>query len=346
MTQHNNILIRNIYYMLSYAFQALRERNYEHIDKEDFEYIEDMFAEILVRAVSQQLKQGLYRQYTTYIEDLSTLKGKLDIPGTIRNKINCQPRLTCEIDNLSADNIYNQIVKTTLHLLLKSPEVKDKRKVAIRRQIPYFANIQTVEARSIRWNALTIHRNNYAYHWLMYICYFVINKFILSTEQGDVRVLAYTEDLLHKLYEKFVLSYFQKHHPDLRPTSEQIAWAITGEQSSFLPRMQSDIMLHNGNDVFIIDTKFYGSIMQRQFDKATFRNNNLYQIFTYVVNKAYQTNGCVKGMLLYAETVGEKFDNVQQMISGHEIMIRTLDLNCEFKCIKSELDNIANIIRY
>ena len=128
MIKHNNILIRNIYYMLSYAFQALKERNYEHVDKEDFEHVDDMFAEILVRAVSQQLKQGLFRQYITQTEELSTLRGKLNLTETIKNKIKSQQILTCEVDNLSPDNLYNQILKTTMHHLLKSDNVKKERK--------------------------------------------------------------------------------------------------------------------------------------------------------------------------------------------------------------------------
>ena len=52
MDSKNTIQIRNIYHMLSYAFQELRKNNYENITKEDFEHILDIFAEILYRGVS------------------------------------------------------------------------------------------------------------------------------------------------------------------------------------------------------------------------------------------------------------------------------------------------------
>ena len=57
MINDKGILIRNIYYMLSYAFQELKRRNYEDIDKEDFERVQDLFAEILYKGMSMQLKQ-------------------------------------------------------------------------------------------------------------------------------------------------------------------------------------------------------------------------------------------------------------------------------------------------
>ena len=63
MINDKGILIRNIYYMLSYAFQELRKNNYDEISKEDFEHIQDLFAEILFKGISYQLKQGLYREY-------------------------------------------------------------------------------------------------------------------------------------------------------------------------------------------------------------------------------------------------------------------------------------------
>ena len=63
MTIDNGIFIRNIYYMLSYAFQELRRNNYADIAGEDFNNVHDLFAEILVHSVSFQLKQGLHKEY-------------------------------------------------------------------------------------------------------------------------------------------------------------------------------------------------------------------------------------------------------------------------------------------
>ena len=67
MTEDKGILIRNIYYMLAYAFQELRKNNYAEVDKEDFDDIYDLFAELLARGISYQLKQGLYKEYISSI---------------------------------------------------------------------------------------------------------------------------------------------------------------------------------------------------------------------------------------------------------------------------------------
>ena len=72
MTSDKSIFIQNIYYMLTYAFQVLRHDNYAEIATEHFENIYDMFAAILGKGVSKQLKQGLYKEYVLHEDNLST----------------------------------------------------------------------------------------------------------------------------------------------------------------------------------------------------------------------------------------------------------------------------------
>lgn len=87
MTSDKGILIQNIYYMLTYAFQVLKQENYKEVAAEEFERIQDLFAAILARGISGQLKQGLYREYVSRQETLPVLRGRLNINETIQNRI-------------------------------------------------------------------------------------------------------------------------------------------------------------------------------------------------------------------------------------------------------------------
>ena len=49
MTKDKSIFIKNIYYMLSYAFTVLRQGGYEEIATEKFENVHDLFAAILAK---------------------------------------------------------------------------------------------------------------------------------------------------------------------------------------------------------------------------------------------------------------------------------------------------------
>ena len=45
-------------FALTYAFRELKQNNYEEIAGEDFDNIQQLFAEILIKGISCQLKQG------------------------------------------------------------------------------------------------------------------------------------------------------------------------------------------------------------------------------------------------------------------------------------------------
>ena len=57
------IPVQNIYYMLSYAFQALQTQTYKNLATENFHNTAELCAAILDKGVSTQLKRGLGRDY-------------------------------------------------------------------------------------------------------------------------------------------------------------------------------------------------------------------------------------------------------------------------------------------
>ena len=62
--------------MLSYAFTTLNQGGYEDIATEEFENMHNLFAAILAKGISRQLKQGLYREYLNRKEDVADVRGK------------------------------------------------------------------------------------------------------------------------------------------------------------------------------------------------------------------------------------------------------------------------------
>lgn len=344
MTNDKGILIRNIYYMLSYAFQELKKNNYEDIAKEEFEHILDLIAEILYRGVSEQLKQGLHREYIDRHETLSTLRGRIDINGTIRNIIQHRQRLDCEYDELSENNLLNQIVKSTMLLLIRNKDVRSKRKRELRSILPFFSGVGEVSLRDIRWSTLRFQRNNRSYRMLINICHLITDGMLLTTEMGNTRMATFSDEHMNKLYERFVLNYYKRHFPMLDANADVIKWnvdEVDGVGLDLLPSMQSDITLHYGDQTLIIDTKYYGKMMQSQYDKHTIHSANMYQIFTYVKNRDKEHSGNVSGLLLYARTEEDIAPKLDATIDGNRIMVDTLDLNQEFGAIESQLKEIV-----
>ena len=345
MTKDKSILIKNIYYMLSYAFQTLNKSEYEDVAVEEFEDMHNLLAAILAKGIGFQLKQGLYREYINRQENLSVMRGKINMPGTIRNRMARKQILACEFDELSENNLLNQVLKTTVMLLLRHGSVKPEYKDDLKKKMLFFSNVDTVEPTSIRWSSIRFQRNNQNYRMLLSICQLVIEGMLLTTDKGDYRLATFLdEQRMCHLYEKFILEYYTKHYPKLSVSASQIPWSLDDGIGTMLPVMQSDIHLRKGNTVLIIDAKYYSHTMQTQFDKHTVHSNNMYQIFTYVKNRDYQfgeEDHKVSGMLLYAKTDEEiQPDNVYQM-HGNQITVRTLDLNLPFAEIAGQLDGIV-----
>lgn len=181
---------------------------------------------------------------------------------------------------------------------------------------------------------------------LMNICYFVLDGMIQTTEKGSYQMAAFSDDHMARLYEKFVLEYYKRHHSYLSEArAAQVKWNLDADTDEsmirFLPVMQTDIFLRLKEQILIIDTKYYGKTMQVQFDKATLHSGNVYQIFTYVKNQDTAGSGNVSGLLLYAKPEEAITPDCSFVMGGNKISVKTLDLNTEFRLIAAQLDSIA-----
>ncbi len=345
MTNDKSILINNIYHMLSYAFQNLSQSIYDDVAIESFDEMYDLLAAILAKGIGLQLKQGLYREYINRQEELSVLRGKINMSGTIKNQLVHKRVLTCDFDDLSENNLFNQIIKTTVSLLLRNDTVKSKYKDDLKKKMLFFSNIEFLEPTSIRWSSIRFQRNNQTYRMLISICQLILEGMLMTTDTGEYRLASFLDEQhMCRLYEKFILEYYNRHYPELKVSASQIPWSVDDGVRTMLPMMQSDIHLQKDNTVLIIDAKYYSHTTQVQYDKHTLHSNNMYQIFTYVKNRDYEfgeEEHTVSGMLLYAKTEEEvQPDHVYQM-HGNQITVRTLDLNLPFVDIAGQLNQIA-----
>jgi 5-methylcytosine-specific restriction enzyme subunit McrC len=244
------------------------------------------------------------------------------------------------------NNIFNQILKTTVSILVRDSGVKPSRKVDLKKVLLFFHDVDVIEPSMIRWDRLMYQQNNKNYEMLMNVCYFILDGMLQTTDKGNYKMVAFSDEHMHRLYEKFVLEYYKRHHSYLSEVkASQVKWNISKntEESMirFLPMMQTDIFLRYADQILIIDTKYYGHTMQMQYDKATLHSRNMYQIFTYVKNQDVANTGNVSGMLLYAKTEEAITPDCSFVMGGNKISVKTLNLNKEFKLIAAQLDKIA-----
>ena len=337
------IPIRNIYYMLSYAFQVLSEQGYKNIETEQFDNVAELCAAILSKGVSLQLKRGLGREYIEDTESLSSVRGRIEISESIKTRSLLKRQLICSYDDFSENSYMNRIIKTTMELLLRA-DIAKTRKKELRKLLVYFGNVGLLDVHTINWK-IQYNRNNQTYRMLISICYLVIKGLLQTNSDGATKLMDFMdEQRMCRLYEKFILEYYRKEFPKITVNASQIPWALDDGMSDMLPVMQTDIMLSCGSRVLIIDAKYYAHTTQTQFDIHTLHSANLYQIFTYVKNKEAELANMpheVSGMLLYARTDEAVQPNNSYQMSGNKISVRTLDLNQPFSAISDQLNAIV-----
>ncbi len=337
------IPVQNVYYMLAYAFQVLNEDGYRNVATEQFNNVAELCAAILTKGVSLQLKRGLGRDYISETETLSGLRGKIDITESIKTQTTLRRQMVCTYDEFSVNTYMNRIIKTTMLKLLHA-DIDKSRKKEIRKLLVFFDEVQELDVHTINWNQ-QYSRNNQTYRMLISICYLVLKGLLQTTTDGSTKLMQFVdEQRMCRLYEKFILGYYRKEHPEITANASQIPWQLDNDFSDMLPVMQTDIMLSRGTKILIIDAKYYEHTTQTQYDKHTLHSNNLYQIFTYVKNKEYELRDKqheVAGMLLYAKTEEEIQPDQKYKMSGNRISVRTLDLNLSFAEIRNQLDGIV-----
>ena len=331
--------------MLAYALPALAGRGYTKIASEKFEHIHDLMATILTVGLTRLYKRGLHRDYITISDNLTTMRGQLNIAETIRNKILLRHKLACNFDDFSDNNPSNQILKTTLRLLLTSNKLSSNHRNDIKRLLHPLEHINTITPTSINWSGVIQqhHRPNSEYAMLLTICRFILNGLLHTTSDGKhIANDLFSEEQLSSIYQKFVLAYFRHHYPHLHPHAPYIEWdSPLSATSEYLPGMHTDIVLSTKNQTLIIDTKFYSKILSTHYNKDLLHSGNLYQIITYVLNMAkYAPN--VSGMLLYAKTDTNCPPPHELTILNHKFTINVLDLNQDFSHIKNQLNKIAD----
>lgn len=344
MERNSNIPIRNIYYMLSYAYQTLNLSEYKQIGTEDFENVKELYAEILSIGIPVLIRGGLSKDYISVEETSNVIKGKIDINSTIKKNTLVNKKVAVVYDEFSEDILLNQIIKGTLLYLARSKKINQKMRKSFYGLLPYFTEVTDVELDLKLWKNVIYNRQNIRYQFIVDVCRYLYEQ-LLFDESSTSQIMKELQDeqRLSSLYEKFIYAFF-KRETNYKVSRSQIQWNIDDGFTEALPIMQTDLILQKDNKTLIVDAKFYSENMAARFEggAAKQKSGNLYQIFTYINNWKKGPNETVAGMLIYAKTTALNQPNHVYHIKGKQIFVVSLDLQQDFIGIKENLLSHAN----
>jgi 5-methylcytosine-specific restriction enzyme subunit McrC len=340
------IPIENIYYLLCYAWNKLEEKERVNVSVDDKTELLDLFAKILINGTKILLKRGIDKSYIDFTDEIAGVKGKIQISQTLKSNLLFKQRTICTFDTFSSNILTNRILVSTIYSLSRTKALdKDLKKELITLQ-RMFSEVDLIQINNSLFSQIKLNRNNRFYGFLMNVCQIIYENTLPSEEPGNYKFTDFTRDerKMNQLFEAFIRNFYHIEQSKYNIVKkETIDWQfICDEKDSyqFVPKMETDITLENNSEKIIIDAKYYRETMTINYDKEKIKSNNLYQLFSYLLNQEDNTPKTVnaKGILLYP-TIEKDYD-LQYKYKTHTIEIRTINLNSNWKLISNRLKEI------
>lgn len=292
-------------YMLMYAYDIKLEAEDIASCKNEKYNILEVFIQLFAKRLFKEFGRGIYKEYITEQDNLTTLRGKYLINENLKYN-HVKNKIYCEFDEFSMNNTLNQFFLFALKSLL--PYTKNKK---LLKQCELA--LDEVEGKQFDINTLKInfHRLNLRYRDSFEFAILLLNKSIPLFAK-DKKSFAFLFDM-NMLFERFV----GKMIKELEPATLLQSCDTYGDLI-----LKPDIIVKD----LIIDTKY-----KKLGAKKDIKRDDKFQMFVY--GKNYHITNT---MLLYPKHL-EHFDyDLVLGKNGDEIKmkIKSLDLwfdGCSYK---------------
>jgi len=337
----------NLYYLLSYAWQRLIEKEYVDASAEYSRTAAELFARVLIRVANKLLDQRLDRSYREFVDDLRRPRGKISLSSSIARGTEVRGVLECHFDELTEDVIHNQIIKVTVRRLSSidgmPKELRDALSLIVRRMASVSdVNISTQEIHRTRLNS-----NLRRYRPALSICAMLNTALIPNHQTGRWSFNSFDgdEQEMGRLFEDFVcgfLSLEQQTFP--RVGSTKVNWCFDGNDNRLLPGLRTDITLRRPGHIAVIETKCYENpLVPRVWGgPPALRSQDVCQLAAYLSNYRVHEE-CITGVLLYAVDK-PTIPATRIHLLGVEVAILEVDLSQPWRAIDGTLRELVHLL--
>ncbi len=358
MSKSTAIPVKNLYYLLSYAWSdKLEESELENIDDLKCPDLASFFAKVLTNRLAPLIRRGLDRAYTTHEELTSQPRGRIDFTASAKRQTWDHGKMHCSYSEFTHDVPHNRILKSTLLLLYRDTTLSTELKKTLHRQFDAFAEVKLVPTTPRSFHRIQLHRNNREYRFLLHLCELIHASLLPEHDNSGRRKFRRIEEnkkVMPYIFESFILAFAKKHLTNAtshRPTIKWLADYHKESSANLMPTMNTDVTIEwNTGRKLILDCKYYkNAFSSRTYaeDKEVtrFKTNNLYQIFAYLMNKREDTGwGNVEGMLLYPTTTND-FNESMTLQKKHRLQICSVNLNQPWQDIEAQLTQLLTNLK-
>jgi 5-methylcytosine-specific restriction enzyme subunit McrC len=293
-------------YMLRYVYDIkLHNEDIASSKNEQHHNFIEVFVQLFAKGLFKELQHGVYKEYITEQDNLTTLRGKYLINENLKYNFT-NAKMYCEYDEFSMNNTLNQFFLFAIKTFL--PFVKDKK---LLKQCELI--FDEVEFRHFDVNNVKVHFNrlNTRYKESFEFAIMLLKKFIPLFE-SDKKSFAFLFDM-NELFEKFIGGIIKEKYENVEIPKQTKSY---GELY-----LKPDIIVQSKR--LIVDCKY--KIIED--DKIASREDR-YQMYVYANN----FENIDTTMLLYPKHFNQPEKPSRPLILGKnekkvELLIGKIDLN-------------------
>lgn len=289
--------IANLFRMMAVALELpFRDEQAEFSRMDEvLEFIATYFADL----VQARIDAGLYRSYVEQAENLSAVRGRIEIAEDIRRNYVSRHWTYCRYADLTWDVPENQVIRQVVHMLA-AWGFRQKAQLQLAHLDAMLSEVALKPLPVGVVDSFTYHRMNYDYEVLHRFCRLFLEGASLHEDIGVFQFRTFLVDM-NVLFERYVTRILEEWcKPPLLVRSQVRIYMDHDEKVTMRPDL---VLLREDVPVLIADCKY------KRLKLEPTGNDDLYQVLAYC-----GAIGVQKGMLIYP----------RHSASGSEVHVRNL----------------------
>lgn len=247
--------------------------------------------------LGEAVRRGVPRFYVGHVDDLTAMRGRLDIGRQFTALAASPQRLACRYDEFSEDIALNQVMKAAVARLAQLARTTPNRRALSELALVY-VDVSTVSASVLRWDTIVPDRSNARWQGLVRLAKLILGDRFQNSAHGGADGFALLFDM-NVLFERYVEKLLGRLAP-------AYGWRLTAQggarrclhpedESDALFSTSPDIQLARGGKVgAVLDTKWKRLADQSRDRKMDISQDDIYQLMAYA-----QLYECEQLVLLY-----------------------------------------------
>lgn len=194
--------VENLWRLLTWAYDLLELSAQAPVPHEMSELLEAV-VEVFVRRVEDLQRRGLLRGYVHRQENLTSMRGRLNVAGHLRTNTVARHLLMCDYDDFTTDVAENRIIRRTLHLLLRARPWRPRVRLPMDRCERRMAEVELRHITEADFAEVRYTRLNEHYRTPLALARLLLEMLAVTHRVGEREMLPLLLDM-PKVFERFL----------------------------------------------------------------------------------------------------------------------------------------------